>query len=113
MKLLTANIYPDVVRTKVNIRVAGKTEAIDIEKGREALVRDGDIDVLHGKYVADIAIFSIIGLSAHLLRTADEPVCIEPIEWAYAWLYVKVFHAQMEHNFLSVAPESNCFRQGI
>ena len=83
MKLLATHVYPDVVGAKVNIRVAGKTEAVDIEKGREALVRDGDIEVFHGKYVADIATFSIIGLSAHLLRTADEPSCIEPIEWAY------------------------------
>ena len=64
MKLLTAHIYPDVKGTEVNVWVTRKTKSVNIKKRCHTLVGDGYIHVLHGNYVANVAICSIEGFYA-------------------------------------------------
>ena len=97
MKLLTTHVNPDVVGAEVNIRVASKTQAINIEQGRQALVGDGDIDVLHGKYVADVVGGPVIGLSGHLLSPSRGDLVLVHRMGPFIAVCQKYSYELMEH----------------
>ena len=54
VNLRTADVDPHVGHARHEKRIARQTECTDIERGRETLVRDREIDVFEQHKIADV-----------------------------------------------------------